>query len=104
MHGEPVDKISELLTDAMRTLAEATRGVDSRFALDAAMVHWRYLRAYASAVGGVRDDGQMRERFHDRDRSQVEQVARLIVEAAHAALAQDHFAVPFGKDILRAEE
>ena len=41
---------------------------------------------------------------HDRNRRQVEQVARLLVEAAHAALAQDDVLIAFGEDVLGAEQ
>src|SRR5690606_41185346 len=66
--------------------------------------HRRHLAADPGAVARVRDDGQVRERLHDGDRGQVEEVAGLLVEAAHTALAQDDLVVPLREDVLRAEQ
>ena len=56
------------------------------------------------AVARIGDHRQMRQPLHDRDRRQVEQIARHRVEAANAALAENHLAVPFGEDVLGAHE
>ena len=51
------------------------------------------------APGGMRricDDGQMRRSFQVRDRADVEQVARHVVEAAHTPLTEDDLLVPAG--------
>ena len=42
--------------------------------------------------------------MHERNRREVEHVARGRVEAAHAALAENHLAVALGEDVLRAQQ
>ena len=66
--------------------------------------HRRHLVAQAGAVTRVGDHRQMRQSLHQRDGRQVEQVARHRVEAANAALAEDHLIVALGEDVFGAHQ
>ena len=53
---------------------------------------------------GVADDGQMRKFFDDRDRGEIECVARVGFEGTDAALAEHHVVVAAGKNVFGAEQ
>ena len=55
--------------------------------------HRRDVIALAGAVAGVDQDRQVRQLLDRRDHRQVERVAAVVGEGAHAALAQDHVVV-----------
>ena len=62
--------------------------------------HGQHAVALAGAVAGVDEDGQMAEALHGGNNAEVERVARVIGEGAHAALAEDHFVVALAHDVL----
>ena len=62
------------------------------------------LVAQTGAVARVGDDRQVRELLHQGNRREIEQIARHRVEAANAALAQNHALVAFGENVLGAHE
>src|SRR5580700_1625006 len=53
-----------------------------------------------AAVAGIDDDGQMAAQLHRGDHAQVECIARVIAESAHAALAEDHVVISLGENIF----
>src|SRR5678816_4342276 len=66
--------------------------------------HGRHLVTQPGAVTRIRDDRQVRELVHDRDRVQIEHVSRRAVEAPHATLAQHDLAIPLGQDVFGAQQ
>src|SRR6266850_1189196 len=56
------------------------------------------------AVARVGDDRQVTQLLHDRNRGDVERVARRGLERADAALAQDHVVVAAREDVLGREQ
>lgn len=58
----------------------------------------------AAGVAGVGDHGQVRAFLWDRDRGDVERVARGRLEGADALLAQDHVGVASAQDVLGREQ
>ncbi len=66
--------------------------------------HRNHLVAQPGAVARIRDHRQVRQPLHERNRREIEEIARHRVEAADAALAQNHLAVSLGEDVLRAHE
>ena len=60
--------------------------------------------AVPGAVARIGHDRQVREPVHHGNRAQVEQIAGGGVEAADAALAENHVGVPLGEDVLRGEQ
>ncbi len=71
---------------------------------DRGAAHRQYLVAQPGAVARIRHHRQVGQLLHQRDRREVEQVARRRVEAADAALAENDLAVPLGEDVLRAHQ
>jgi len=63
--------------------------------------HGKDFVAPTGAVGRVGDDGQVRELLHHWDGRNVERVARIALERADAALAQDDIGIAGGQDVLR---
>src|ERR1017187_5975540 len=60
--------------------------------------------AAAGAVRWVGDDGQVGEFLDDRDGGEIEGVARLGLEGADAALAEDDVVIAAGQDVLGGEQ
>ena len=60
----------------------------------------RHLVALAGAVAGIDDDGQMAQALHGGHDAEIERVAGVIGEGAHAALAQDDVVVALAHDVL----
>ena len=54
----------------------------------------------AGAVAGINNNRQVAEPLHRRDHAQVERVASVVGESAHAALAQNHVVVAFAHHVL----
>ena len=55
-------------------------------------------------MAGVGDHGKVRQFLHERDRREVEQVARGWIEAAYPALTEDDLRVAFGQDVFGAHQ
>ena len=55
----------------------------------------------AAALAGIDDDGEVRFLLDDRDGGEVESVARVGLEGADAALAEQDVRVALGKDVTR---
>src|SRR5579863_6773851 len=66
--------------------------------------HGKNFVAFAGAVAGVDEYGEMAAFFDGGNYSEVESVAREIGEGAHAAFAQHHVVVAFGEDVFRGHE
>ena len=66
--------------------------------------HGDHLVAQPGTMRRVGDDRQVRELVHHRDGREVEEVAGRRVEAADAALAQNHVVVPLGQEVLGGQE
>ena len=60
--------------------------------------------AAAGAVARVGHDRQVTQFLDDRDRGDVERVARRRLERPDAALAEDHVVVAAGQDVLRRQQ
>src|ERR1700739_2473917 len=60
--------------------------------------------AFAGAVGGIDEDGEMTALFYGGDNGEVEGVAREIGEGADAAFAEHHVVVAFGEDVFGGHE
>src|SRR5229473_1884895 len=56
--------------------------------------------AFAGSVAGVNQNRQVAAFFHCRHDGQIQRVARMIREGAHAALAQHHVVISFGEHVL----
>src|SRR5271166_3167356 len=61
---------------------------------------WRDLVALAGSVAGIDDDRQMAQPLHRGNHAEIERVASVIGEGAHAALAQDHVVVALAHDVF----
>ena len=60
--------------------------------------------AFAGAMAGINEDGEMAAFFHCRDDGEVESIAGKIGEGANAALAKHDVVVALGEDIFRGHE
>src|SRR5207302_1469593 len=66
--------------------------------------HRRNFVAAPSAVRRIGEHGEMGEFFDDGNGSDVEGVARISLECADAALAENHIVIAAGKYVLGAEQ
>jgi len=60
--------------------------------------------AHAGAVTRVHDDGQMAAALDGGNDGEVERIAGMVGEGAHAALAENHVVVAFGEDVFGGHE
>src|SRR5271169_7193547 len=64
----------------------------------------RNLVAAAGAMGRIGHDGKVRKFLDDRNRGDVQRVAKIGFKGANAALAEHHVVISTRKNIFRAEE
>jgi len=60
----------------------------------------QYFVAFAGAVTGVDEDGQVAAFFNGGDDRQIESVAGMVGECAHAAFAEHHVVIAFAQDVF----
>src|SRR5437867_208702 len=66
--------------------------------------HRSHLVPQTRPVARISDHWEMRQLLHERDRREVEEIARHRVEAPDATLAQDDLLIALGEDVLRAQQ
>ena len=62
--------------------------------------HRNDLRPNPRPVTRISDDREVGKGFHDGDRREIQQIARVRIETSNTALTQDHPFVSFRQDIL----
>src|SRR6266851_7660889 len=60
--------------------------------------------AASGSVAGIHENGKVAALLHRGDDRQIEGVARMVRESAHAALAEDHAVVALGKDVFGSHQ
>jgi len=59
---------------------------------------------HARAMTRIRDDGQVRQRLHHRNGSEIQEITRVGIEAANTPLTEDDLVVPFRQNVLGGQQ